>query len=73
MPTDAQVYAAFMKHVKKLEAMAVNGDKDAVRSLACMALLAEGWRPGGPDGDGGKDADCDNFNVIDFTKYKLAA
>lgn len=64
-PTDAQVYEAFCKHVKKLERRGLKGDKDAIRSLACMALLAEGWRPGIPPDDGENIPD-----VIDFLEYR---
>lgn len=72
-PTDAQVYRAFMLHVKKLEKQAIAGDKDAIRSLACMALLAEGFKYEGPDPDDGEDIHVDGAEIIDFTKYKLVA
>lgn len=68
-PTDAEVYAKFMEHVKKLEAQAIAGDLDAVRSLACMALLAEGFRYN-PD-DGGETVDLGvNENVVDLREYR---
>lgn len=64
-PTDKEVYDAFWKHVKKLEAQALAGDMDAVRSLACMALLAEGFTYNPPDG-GEPIEDA----VIDFAEYR---
>ena len=62
---DDETNAAFVTHVKDLERLAIGGDEHAVRSLACMALLVEGWRPSDPDGGG---------EVIDLTPYlKMAA
>lgn len=62
---DARTEAAFVAHVKDLERLAVEGDETAVKSLACMALLVEGWRPVNPDGGG---------EVIDLMPYlKMAA
>ena len=67
MSEDSRTRAAFVAHVKKIEAQAIAGDEDATRSLACMALLAEGWRPSGSNDDGG----CE---IIDLAPYlKLAA
>lgn len=63
--TDAEVYEAFCKHVKKLERQARKGDKDAIRSLACMALLAEGWKPDIPPDDGETIPE-----VIDLQEYR---
>jgi hypothetical protein len=53
--------AAFVAHVRSLEARACNGDEDAAKSLACMALLVDGVDPD----DGGE--------VIDLSQYRLAA
>jgi hypothetical protein len=62
---DAKTEAAFVAHVKDLEQRAIDGDHHAVKSLACMALLVEGWRPTDPGGGG---------EVIDLLPYlKLAA
>ena len=62
---DARTEAAFVAHVKDLEQKAIDGDRHAVKSLACMALLVEGWRPSNPDGGG---------EVIDLMPYlKMAA
>lgn len=63
MDTTAQ--AVFVAHVRALETRAEAGDEDAVRSLCCMALLADGWRPQSPDDGGGE--------VIDLQKYRMAA
>jgi hypothetical protein len=54
----------FVAHVKDLEARAIAGDTHAVKSLACMSLLAVGFRPSSPDGGG---------EVIDFMPYLKAA
>lgn len=74
-PTDKQVYDAFWKHVKSLEARAIGKDgkkdKDAILSLACMALLAEGFTYN-PDGDGDGEP-IPVGNVIDFAKWRNAA
>lgn len=62
---DAKTNAAFVAHVKDLELLAISGNESAVKSLACMALLVEGWRPSDPDGGG---------EVIDLMPYlKMAA
>lgn len=62
---DAGTEAAFVAHVKDLERLAINGDENAVKSLACMALLVEGWRPTDPGGGG---------EIIDLMPYlKMAA
>jgi hypothetical protein len=39
----------FFDHIEALERLALAGDELATRSLACMALLIEGWRYGDPD------------------------
>lgn len=62
---DAQTNAAFVAHIRKLEAMAIAGDETSVRSLACMALLVEGHRPGPNDGGG-----CE---IITLSQYRLVA
>jgi hypothetical protein len=59
----------FNEHVEHLVAQAENGDIDARKSLACLALLGEGWRYGDPDPrdpeppGGGEEIDD---NVIPF-------
>jgi hypothetical protein len=60
---DEKTNAAFTAHVRKLERMAISGDEDAAKSLACMALLAEGCLPTDP-GDG---------EIIDLRQYRMAA
>ena len=64
---DDRTRAVFIAHVKKLESQALAGDEDAIRSIACMALLTEGFRPQDPDD--GIDAE-----IIDLSSYlKVAA
>lgn len=46
---------AFTAHVRQLEQRACSGDEDAAKSLACMALLVEGFPS--PDPDGGEIID----------------
>lgn len=60
-----KTHRAFVAHVRSLEARCIAGDEDATKSLACMALLAEGWRPGDDDPDGGE--------IIDLAQYRAAA
>lgn len=57
---DAQTRLFFVAHVRDLERRAMNGDEDAAKSLACMALLS-GDAPDDP-GDG---------EIIDFTPHRL--
>lgn len=57
---DQETSRHFVEHVKDLERRAIEGDHNAAKSLACMALLAEGFRPGGGDGGG---------EVIDITAF----
>jgi hypothetical protein len=70
-PTDAQVMAAIRTHLGKLQRRALDRRhpeqrKDAIRSLALMALLAEGWRPGG----GGGETVEFNDAVVDLAAYR---
>lgn len=61
---DAKTRAAFVEHVRMLEAAAIAGDMTATKSLACMALLKNGDAPDDPGGG----------EVIDFAPYlKLVA
>lgn len=50
-----QTREAFVQHVRSLEQRAIGGDEDAAKSLACMALLVEGFPD--PDGGGGEVID----------------
>lgn len=50
----------YREHVEQLLLLSDAGDEMAAKSLACLALVCEGWRYGdpdptdpGPDGDGG--------------------
>lgn len=62
---DARAEADFVAHVKDLEQRAIDGDHHAVKTLACMALLVDGWRPTDLGGGG---------EVIDLMPYlRLAA
>lgn len=71
---DEETNAAFVAHVEALLALSLGGDAMATRSLACMALLVEGHRPGPPEGDGEPVQD-ERDNVIDFAPFlgRLAA
>lgn len=60
---DAETRKLFEAHITELELRACNGDEDAAKSLACMALLVAGDDP--PDGGGGE--------IIDFTAFLRAA
>lgn len=60
---DAETRKHFEAHVRDLEERACNGDHDAVKSLACMALLVA---DDGPDNDGGGE-------IVDFLQYLRAA
>jgi hypothetical protein len=64
---DLKTRALFVAHIERLVSLASEGDDDAAKSLACMALIAEGWDPSAPDDPGGGE-------VIDLAPYlKLAA
>jgi hypothetical protein len=65
----------FNAHVQELTRMMEAGDGFATKTIAAMALLMEGWRPGdpdpsdeGPDGGGGE-------KVVDLSAWiaRLAA
>lgn len=47
---DRKTEEAFVAHVKEVERRAIDGDQHAAKSLACMALLADGWKPDDPGG-----------------------
>lgn len=64
----------FKQHIDALMALAENEDLMARKSLACLSLLAEGWRYGDPDPvdppDGGGGGDGEEYdNVISFGDY----
>jgi hypothetical protein len=63
LSVDEITRAAFVAHVRSLEERACSGDLDAAKSLACMALLAEGHSPSDPGGG----------VVIDLSQYRMAA
>ena len=68
---DGETRAAFRAHIERLVEQGSQGNEDAIRSLACMALIIEGWRPEPPE----PGETIDNSAVIDLTAYrfKLAA
>lgn len=43
----------FEEHILHLQAMAELGDETSIRSLCCMALIAEGFPDDGGDDGGG--------------------
>lgn len=57
----------YREHVETLLAAAEAGDEIAAKSLACLALVCEGWRYGDPDPtdppDGGGE-------VIDLSAWR---
>jgi hypothetical protein len=63
----------YREHVERLMALCESGDENAARSLACLALVCEGWRYGDPDPTDPPDGG--GCEVIDLTAYrdKLAA
>jgi hypothetical protein len=71
-----QTSELFKAHVDELtRRVEEHDDVFAQKSLACLALLAEGWRYGDPDPtdpppDGGCDVD-DDEDVIDLSAYRL--
>ena len=58
MPTTRELFEA---HVNAVLAKAEDGDDFAIKTLACMALLAEGFPDG--DGDGGGE-------VVDLREWR---
>lgn len=68
----------FKAHVDELSRRSEAGDEFATRTLACLALVCEGWRHGDPDPDGdgtdpGDGEAAEDCQVIDFTLYLRAA
>lgn len=63
----------YREHVERLVALGDAGDREAIRSLACLALVCEGWRYGDPDPTDGPPGG--GGEVIDLRQYtdKLAA
>lgn len=63
----------FKEHIDALLALAEGEDLMARKSLACMSLLAEGWRygdpdPVDPDPDGGEDVDENVIYLADVNQ-----
>ena len=72
--TEKSISDLFKAHVDALIELSDAGDCMATKSIACMALLAEGWRCGDPDpadpppdDGGGEDAES---NIIRFASVK---
>ncbi len=64
---------AFVAHVKDLQGRAALGDGFAIKSLAALALLSEGWRPGDPDpSDEPPDGGCEIIHLAEY-RMELAA
>ena len=60
----------FTRHVLELERLAIAGDEMATKSLACMALLSDGFCP---DDDGGWFPHLADITDLDLYRQKLAA
>lgn len=54
----------FKAHIDRLEEMADSGDLLAAQSIACMALIAAGWRYGDPDPTSDQDETKGDKHVI---------
>lgn len=50
----ATVSDLYLEHVLWLQDQADRGDVNACKTLACLGLLASGWRWGDPDPDEGE-------------------
>ncbi len=67
MPSVSELYLA---HVQVLTERAESGDEIARTSLACMALLNEGWRYGDADPDEGEDTPArESAKIIRMADY----
>ena len=69
MITTSKTSITFKAHIDELRQRAELGDQLAIRSLACIALVIEGWRygdadPPDPPPDGGGEP-------IDLAAYRL--
>lgn len=74
--TEKSVSELYYEHAKELERRAEAGDEFATKSLACLALICEGWRYGDPDpedpddGPGG-GSEVDEENCVDLSAYRM--
>lgn len=78
--SDKSISELYYEHVAELERRSLAGDEFATKSLACLALIYEGWRYGDPDPydpddpDGGDEVpEVDDGKVIQFYRCRLAA
>ena len=63
---------AYRRHLEELEFLAIEGDEFAIKTLACITLLLEGWRYGDPDPDDGDDGPGGG-EVIYLDQWRAAA
>ena len=69
---DKSISELYYEHVKELERRADVGDEFAIKSLACLVLICEGWRYGDPDPVDGPDDDPGGGEVIiDLSAYRM--
>lgn len=73
--TEKSVSELYYEHVKELERRAEAGDEFATKSLACLALICEGWRYGDPDpedpDDDGPGGGEEVEEIIDLSAYRM--
>jgi hypothetical protein len=72
MKTISELYR---EHVEELQRLASCGDEFATKSLACLALVCEGWRYGDPDpeDDGPDDDGGETVVHLDDWRMRIAA
>jgi hypothetical protein len=71
--SEKSISELYYEHVAELERRALAGDEFSIKSLACLALVCEGWRYGDPDPYDPSDGPDGGDKVIEFYKYRLAA
>lgn len=59
---------AYTRHVRDLAFLAECGDVIAAKSLAALALLNDGWRPGDPDPT---DTPPGGGELIDLNEWRV--
>lgn len=79
MSDEGTISKLYREHVERLLASCEAGDEYDCKSLACLALVCEGWRYGDPDPvdpddpDGGEtvdlgDIDLEETNIVLFRR-----